>query len=177
MSLTRKSQEYCHRRRVYFHQHRCTIGLACAQAVAIRGVPHVARRHAAVPRALQLRDPNRSRRLRSQRPLRQKKDHFYLKRSLLPHKKNPFYHIPYRLGLSLRRLQPGPTLTCLFITVRVGPITKLHSPCDERLTHVVTLHELPDHSYTITSAAINTHTHTHTAGPFEKRSFVNPFKV
>jgi len=38
-----------------FHQHRCTIGLACAQAVAIRGAPHVARRHAAVPRALQLR--------------------------------------------------------------------------------------------------------------------------
>ena len=28
---------------------------ACAQAVAIRGAPHVARRHAAVPRALQLR--------------------------------------------------------------------------------------------------------------------------
>ena len=27
----------------------------CAQAVAIRGAPHVARRHAAVPRALQLR--------------------------------------------------------------------------------------------------------------------------
>ena len=31
------------------------IGLACAQAVAIRGAPHVARRHATVPRALQLR--------------------------------------------------------------------------------------------------------------------------
>ena len=27
-------EEYCHRRGVYFHQHRCTIGLACAQAVA-----------------------------------------------------------------------------------------------------------------------------------------------
>jgi len=48
-------EEFCHRRGVYFHQHRCTIGLACAQAVAIRGAPHVARRHAAVPRALQLR--------------------------------------------------------------------------------------------------------------------------
>ena len=48
-------EEYCHRRGVYFHQHRCTIGLACAQAVAIRGAPHVARRHATVPRALQLR--------------------------------------------------------------------------------------------------------------------------
>ena len=48
-------EEYCHRRGVYFHQHRCSIGLACAQAVAIRGAPHVARRHAAVPRALQLR--------------------------------------------------------------------------------------------------------------------------
>ena len=32
-------EEYCHRRGVYFHQHRCTIGLACAQAVAIRGAP------------------------------------------------------------------------------------------------------------------------------------------
>ena len=48
-------EEYCHRRGVYFHQHRCAIGLACAQAVAIRGAPHVARHHAAVPRALQLR--------------------------------------------------------------------------------------------------------------------------
>ena len=48
-------EEYCHRRGVYFHQHRCAIGLACAQAVAIRGAPHVARCHAAVPRALQLR--------------------------------------------------------------------------------------------------------------------------
>ena len=33
-------EEYCHRRSVYFHQHRCTIGLACAQAVTIRGAPH-----------------------------------------------------------------------------------------------------------------------------------------
>jgi len=33
-------EEYCHRRGVYFHQHRCSIGLACAQAVAIRGAPH-----------------------------------------------------------------------------------------------------------------------------------------
>jgi len=32
-----------------------TGGLACAQAVEIRGAPHVARRHAVVPRALQLR--------------------------------------------------------------------------------------------------------------------------
>jgi len=48
-------EEFCHRRGVYFHQHRCAIGLACAQAVAIRVAPHVARRHAAVPRALQLR--------------------------------------------------------------------------------------------------------------------------
>ena len=38
-----------------FHQHRSTIGLACAQAVAIRGAPDAARRHAAVPRALPLR--------------------------------------------------------------------------------------------------------------------------
>ena len=32
-------EEFCHRRGVYFHQHRCTIGMACAQAAAIRGVP------------------------------------------------------------------------------------------------------------------------------------------
>ena len=49
-----QKKEFCHRRGVYFHQHRCTIDMACAQAVAIRG-PHVARRHASVPRALQLR--------------------------------------------------------------------------------------------------------------------------
>jgi hypothetical protein len=48
-------QEICHHRGVYFHQHRCTIDLACAQAVAIRGASYAARRHAPVPRALQLR--------------------------------------------------------------------------------------------------------------------------
>ena len=32
-------EEYCHRRGVCLHQHRCAIGLACAQAVAIRGAP------------------------------------------------------------------------------------------------------------------------------------------
>ena len=36
-------------------QHRSTIGLACAQAVAIRGAPDAARRHASAPRALPLR--------------------------------------------------------------------------------------------------------------------------
>ena len=48
-------EEYCHRRGVYFTQHRSTIGIACAQAVAIRGAPYAARRHAAVPRAVPLR--------------------------------------------------------------------------------------------------------------------------
>ena len=48
-------EEFCHRRGVCFHQHHCTIGMACAQAVSIRGAPYAARRHAAVPRALQLR--------------------------------------------------------------------------------------------------------------------------
>jgi hypothetical protein len=37
-------EEFCHRRGVYFHQHRCSIGLACAQAVAIRGAPYAARK-------------------------------------------------------------------------------------------------------------------------------------
>ena len=40
---------------VYFHKHRCTVGMACAQAVAIRSAPYVARRHADVPRDLPLR--------------------------------------------------------------------------------------------------------------------------
>jgi hypothetical protein len=48
-------EEFCHRRGVYFLQHRCSIGLACAQAVAIRGAPYAARRHAVVPRDLHLR--------------------------------------------------------------------------------------------------------------------------
>ena len=48
-------EEFCHRRGVFFHQHRSTIGLACAQAVAIRGAPDAARRHASAPRALPLR--------------------------------------------------------------------------------------------------------------------------
>jgi hypothetical protein len=42
-------QEVCHRRSVFFQQHRCTIGLACAQAVALRGAPTTARRHVAAP--------------------------------------------------------------------------------------------------------------------------------
>jgi hypothetical protein len=47
-------EEFCHRRGVYFHQYRCSIGLACAQAVEIRCAPYAARRHAAVPRDFQL---------------------------------------------------------------------------------------------------------------------------
>ena len=31
------SQEFCHRRGVFFQQNRGTIGMACAQAVALRG--------------------------------------------------------------------------------------------------------------------------------------------
>ena len=30
-------EEFCHRRGVFFYRNRCTIGLACAQAVALRG--------------------------------------------------------------------------------------------------------------------------------------------
>ena len=43
-------EEFCHRRGVCFHSNRCAIGVACAQAVAIRGAPTVARRHVHVPR-------------------------------------------------------------------------------------------------------------------------------
>ena len=43
-------EEFCHRRGVFFHRNRCTIGMACAQAVALRGAPTTARRHVPVPR-------------------------------------------------------------------------------------------------------------------------------
>jgi hypothetical protein len=44
------TQEFCHRRGVFFQQNPGTIGLACAQAVALRGAPTTARRHVAAPR-------------------------------------------------------------------------------------------------------------------------------
>jgi hypothetical protein len=43
-------EEFYHRRGVFFHRNRCTIGMACAQAVALRGAPTTARRHVPVPR-------------------------------------------------------------------------------------------------------------------------------
>ena len=45
-------QEFCHRRGVFFQQNRGTIGLACAQALTLRGAPTTARRHVAAPRDL-----------------------------------------------------------------------------------------------------------------------------
>jgi hypothetical protein len=42
--------EFCHRRGVFFQQNRGTIGMACAQAVGLRGAPTAARRHVAAPR-------------------------------------------------------------------------------------------------------------------------------
>ena len=42
--------KFCHRRGVFFHNHRCTLGMACAQAVAMRGAPSAARRLVAAPR-------------------------------------------------------------------------------------------------------------------------------
>jgi hypothetical protein len=44
------SQEFCHRRGVFFQQHRDTIGMACAQAMALRCAPTTARRHVPAPR-------------------------------------------------------------------------------------------------------------------------------
>jgi hypothetical protein len=38
-------EEFCHRRGVFFHRDWCTIGMACAQAVALRDAPTTARRH------------------------------------------------------------------------------------------------------------------------------------
>jgi hypothetical protein len=43
-------EEFCHRRGVFFHNNRCTLGMACAQAVAMRGAPTAARRFVAAPR-------------------------------------------------------------------------------------------------------------------------------
>jgi hypothetical protein len=40
----------CHRLGVFFYRNRCTIGLACAQAIALRGAPTTARRHVSAPR-------------------------------------------------------------------------------------------------------------------------------
>ena len=36
------SQEFCHRRGFFFQQNRGTIGMACAQAAALRGAPTTA---------------------------------------------------------------------------------------------------------------------------------------
>jgi hypothetical protein len=44
------SQEFCHRRCVFFQQNRDTIGMVCAQDVALPGAPATARRHVAAPR-------------------------------------------------------------------------------------------------------------------------------
>ena len=46
-------QEFCHRRGVFFQKNRGTIGMACAQAMALRGIPTTARRHVVSPRDLQ----------------------------------------------------------------------------------------------------------------------------
>jgi hypothetical protein len=35
-------EEFCHRSGDFFHHNRCTIGMACAQAVALRGAPNTA---------------------------------------------------------------------------------------------------------------------------------------
>ena len=43
-------QEFCLRRGVFFQQNRGTIGMTCAQAVALRGAPNTARCHVAAPR-------------------------------------------------------------------------------------------------------------------------------
>jgi hypothetical protein len=50
-------KKICHRRGVFFHNNRCTLGMACAQAVAMRGAPTAARRLVAAP---QNQQPSRS---------------------------------------------------------------------------------------------------------------------
>jgi hypothetical protein len=42
--------EFCHSHCVFFHRNWCNIGMACAQAVSLRGAPTTARRHVPVPR-------------------------------------------------------------------------------------------------------------------------------
>jgi hypothetical protein len=44
--------EFCHHSSVFFHQNRCTIWMAGAQAVSLRGAPTTARRHVDAPRNL-----------------------------------------------------------------------------------------------------------------------------
>ena len=46
------NQEFWHHRGVFFQKNRYTIGMACAQAVTLRGAPTTARRHVAAPRNL-----------------------------------------------------------------------------------------------------------------------------
>ena len=43
-------KEFCHRRGVVFQHKRCTLGMARAQAVAMRSAPTAARRLVAAPR-------------------------------------------------------------------------------------------------------------------------------
>jgi hypothetical protein len=43
-------EEFCHLGGVFFHRNRCAIGMACAQAVSLRGAPTTARHHVPVPR-------------------------------------------------------------------------------------------------------------------------------
>ena len=50
--ISLRKQEFCHRRSVVFQQHRCSLEMASAQAVALRGAPTTARRHVAAPRHL-----------------------------------------------------------------------------------------------------------------------------
>ena len=49
-SSSRHRHNIGHCRDVFFHNHRCTLGMACAQAVAMRAAPSSARRLAATPR-------------------------------------------------------------------------------------------------------------------------------
>jgi hypothetical protein len=42
-------EEFCHRRGVFFHNNHCTLGMTCAQAVAMRDAPTAARPLVAAP--------------------------------------------------------------------------------------------------------------------------------
>jgi hypothetical protein len=45
-------EEFCYRCGVFFHSHRCTIGMSCDQAVVLRGDPTTACRHVTAPSTL-----------------------------------------------------------------------------------------------------------------------------
>jgi hypothetical protein len=49
LGYDKHKEEFCHCSVIFFHNNQCTLGMACAQAVAMRGAPTAARRLVAAP--------------------------------------------------------------------------------------------------------------------------------